>query len=84
MLLEEIKPLINVTWNYEDYYIQTLINDGKGVINGLMGIELDYERDHEASSLLKDYVRYAYNKASEYFETNFADKIFRLQIKYAL
>lgn len=33
-----------------------------------------------ARSLLFDFVRYAYNNASEYFEENFREEILRLQL----
>ena len=46
----------------------------------LAGAELDFEVEGQARSLLFDYVRYAYNNASEYFEENFKEEILRLQL----
>ena len=46
----------------------------------LAGAELDFEVEGQARSLLFDYVRYAYNNASEYFEQNFKEEILRLQL----
>ena len=57
-----------------------LIERGKKKLEELMGAALDFEDEGLARSLLFDYVRYAYNNASEYFEENFRFEILRLQL----
>lgn len=79
-MLEAIKSYLKITWNDEDGAITGLINRGKAKLQELVGAELDFEQEGEARSLLFDFVRYAYNNASEYFEENFREEILRLQL----
>lgn len=79
-LLEEVKSYLKITWDDEDGFITSLIDRGKAKLNELAGAELDFETEGQARSLLFDYVRYAYNNASEYFEENFRAEILRLQL----
>lgn len=79
-LLEEIKNYLKITWDDEDVEIEGLINRGKAKLNELVGAELDFDTEGHARSLLFDFVRYAYNNATEYFEENFRSEILRLQL----
>lgn len=79
-MLEAVKSYLKITWNDEDVAITGLINRGKAKLQELVGAELDFEQEGEARSLLFDFVRYAYNNASEYFEENFREEILRLQL----
>jgi len=79
--VEEIKEYLKVTWDDENDLIQGMINRSKDWINDLMGVDLDYELDSQAKSLLFDRVRYVYNNASEYFEENYQRELLRLQLK---
>jgi len=79
-LLDDAKQYLKITWDDEDSVLTTLINRGKAKLNMLIGAELDFEAEGQARSLLFDFVRYAYNNASEYFEENFREEILRLQL----
>jgi len=79
-VLEAVKSYLKITWNDEDDVIAGLINRGKAKLQELVGAELDFEAEGQARSLLFDFVRYAYNNASEYFEENFREEILRLQL----
>lgn len=79
-LLEQIKQYLKVSWDDEDTLIENYINRGKAKLNELVGAELDFETEGHARSLLFDFVRYAYNNATEYFEENFRSEILRLQL----
>ena len=79
-MLQKVKAYLKITWGDEDTAITDLITRGKKKLEGLAGAELDFEKEGLARSLLFDYVRYAYNNASEYFEENFQQEILRLQL----
>ena len=79
-MLEAVKGYLKITWDDEDVEIARLIAQGEAVLEELAGAELDFQSEGLPRSLLFDYVRYAYNNASEYFEENFAKQILRLQI----
>lgn len=79
-MLEAVKSYLKITWDDEDATITELINRGKAKLNELVGAELDFEAEGLPRSLLFDYVRYAYNNASEYWEENYQHEILRLQL----
>ena len=79
-MLEEIKDDLDITWNDEDAKIQRIIDAGKAKLEELAGGTLDFTVQGNAKYLLKNYCRYSYNNASEYFEENFHQQIIRLQI----
>ncbi len=79
-MLEEVKEYLRITWSDDDFLLARLIERGKKKLEELMGAALDFEDEGLARSLLFDYVRYAYNNASEYFEENFRFEILRLQL----
>ena len=79
-MLQQVKGYIKITWDDEDAAIIDLIARGEKKLEELAGAELDFEAEGSARSLLFDYVRYAYNNASEYFEENLQREILRLQL----
>ncbi|MGI6629356.1 MAG: phage gp6-like head-tail connector protein [Bacillota bacterium] len=79
-MLKEVKDYLKITWNDEDAAIVRLIDRGIAKLQELVGAELDFDIEGQARSLLFDYIRYAYNNASEYFEENFQQEILRLQL----
>lgn len=85
-LLKEVKDYLKITWNDEvtNSNITKFILQGIETINGLVGVDIDYDKDLESRSLLKDYCRYARHYSLEYFEDNFQKTILRLQINYAV
>lgn len=78
---KKIKDFINVTWEYEDDAILDLVNEGVAKLQQITS-DFDY---HESLSffILKEYVRYAYNGVSMYFEENFKRELLQLQLYYA-
>lgn len=81
MLLDEVKAYLKINWEEEDSDLSKTIERGKMRINKLTGSELDFESEDQPKELLLDYCRYAYNNALEYFETNFASDILKLQLE---
>ena len=79
-MLVAAKDYLRVTWADDDDLLNELIARGKKKLEELAGAAPDFEGEGLARSLLFDYVRYAYNNASEYFEENFSQEIMRLQI----
>lgn len=85
-MLDEVKRYLAITWDDTDTNdnIQDSIDEGTRYLSDLVGSEINLTTDLEAKSLLKDYCRYVRNYSLEYFETNFMNKILRLQLKYAI
>lgn len=79
-MLQYIKDYLKITWDDENEHLSELIARGQAKLQELVGTELDFDNEGLARSLLFDYVRYAYNNASEYFEENFHHEILRLQL----
>lgn len=79
-MLDAVKDYLKITWDDEDGEVARLIAQGEAILEGLAGAELDFQSEGLPRSLLFDYVRYAYNNASEYLEENFAKQILRLQL----
>ena len=76
-LLTEIKNYLKITWDDEitDSNIQKSIDEGKYRLQKLIGYEIDFDKDLDSRSLLKDYCRYSRENALEYFEENFQSNI---------
>lgn len=83
-MLEELKERLRILDDDENYLLQSIIEQGKEVLNSLVGAELNYEEKGPARSLLLEYCRYVYNNATEYFEENFHREIVRLQLSVAV
>ena len=79
-MFDKVRDYLRVTWIEDDQVITDLIARGEKKLEELAGAELDFETEGLARSLLFDYVRYAYNNASEYWEENFRAEILRLQL----
>ena len=82
-MFEDLKSYLKAT-DDENNDLEKLLSDGKGYLNGLAGVELDFESYILAKTLLLDYCRYKYNNASEYFLENFREDILRLQLESAV
>jgi len=80
-MLNAVKDYLKITWDDEDALLQAIIERGKAYLNDLAGAELDFDAAGPPRSLLLDYCRYSYNNASEYFESNFARDLLRLQLQ---
>lgn len=85
-MLNEIKKYLSITWQDEDIdsKLEMLLAQSKAAITSLTGTVIDFETNQEAKELLFNRVRYAYNNALEYFETNFQKEILRLQLREAV
>jgi len=82
-MLEDLKDCLRITWPDEDEKLTRMIERGKNFLNNIVGIEMEYLNASEEKTLLLDYCRYAYNNATEYFETNYKPHILRLQLMKA-
>ncbi len=82
--LEEAKREVDVTWSDEDTEkkISGYIEDGVEVLQEDVGTSIDFYEDILAKSLLKTYIRYAWNKSEEYFIQNNIERILKLEGKY--
>ena len=76
---EQLKYGIN-----EDDDLTEYIQEGIYYLEKLTGTKLDFKENLFARTLLRDYVRYAINNATEYFEVNFQSEILRLQLLEAV
>ena len=78
-LLHIIKNRLNITWNYDDVEIRDLIDEGTSVIESFVG-EIDFLQNKKALRLLKEYCRYSWNGASNFFMHDYKSDILNLQI----
>ena len=83
MELELIKNYLRVTWEHDDALLADLIERGQAYLNAHTGTDLDFGAEGPARSLLCDWVRYAYNNATEYFEENFRQDLYLLKLTVA-
>ncbi len=81
MDLNELKDYLKITWNEENSYLSSLMDEGMFFLNEKAGVEIDYSKDLSAKALLKDYCRYAYNHTLELFEVNFQRQLLHLSLK---
>jgi hypothetical protein len=81
-MLNDIKVYLNITWEDEDIdkKLNSLIEQSKQAIKNLLDVDVNFD-DEDIKELLFNRVRYAYNNALEYFESNFANEILRLQLQ---
>lgn len=82
-LLEEVKARLDVTWEYDDPKINTMILEGQDFIKSRVG-KTNFDTEISARKLLKEYCFYAWNGASYSFEDDFKSDILNLQIKHTL
>lgn len=81
-IITEIRKEQHVSPFEEDETIEGYIKEAEYDINKNAGAEIDYEKDLEARSLLKNYVLYRrYNKLAEYRQLYGADYA-RIQADY--
>lgn len=85
-MLNELKKYLSITWEDEDIdsKLNMLLEQSKSAISFLVGTNIDFEHDKEVKELLFNRIRYAYNNALEYFESNFQKEILRLQLREAV
>lgn len=81
-MLEDLKNYLNITWEDEDIdkKLNNLIEESERSLNAIFGVDIDYSDNLEARELLFNRIRYAYNNALEYFETNFSKEILRISL----
>lgn len=83
-MLALLKERLKITWDHEDAALQRIIAEGKAYLNSLTDVELDFDTEGEPRRLLREYCRYVYNNAGEYFMENFEPDISRLQYLSAI
>lgn len=87
--LPAVKEYIKVTFPDSDDQIVELISDGMAELKGMIYPELVFNfdpvepYDGQINALLKDYVRYAWNGSTQYFEEDYRSKITRLSLQVA-
>lgn len=81
-MLEDLKNYLNITWEDDDIdkKLNNLIEESERSLNRIFGVDIDYSDNLEARELLFNRIRYAYNNALEYFETNFSKEILRISL----
>ena len=81
-MIEKLKTYLQITWDDPqiDARLNVLLEESETAIDGLIGRNLNYNKDLQARELLFSRVRYAYNNAIEIFAENFAAEILRLQL----
>jgi hypothetical protein len=84
MLIDELKFNLGIVGTSQDADLNTIIDKGKARLTELAGATLDFDVEGLPKSLLSDFCRYAYNNATEYFETNFSGEILRMQLQSAV
>ncbi len=77
-MLEELKRILNIDWDSEDFHLMECINRAKSKVKSLLGVPFD-EKESEQRELALNYARYAYNNVPELFEENFKSEILRNQ-----
>ena len=80
-MLQEVKDNLKITWDDEDASLIKMVDRAIDNVNDLIGVELDFDINNQAKTLILNYCRYDYNAALEYFEDNFSKEILRLQLK---
>ena len=81
-LKKEIRQEQRLSPLFPDESIANFIREGMQDINNVVGIEVDYDTDLEARSLLKYYVLYANHMRLAEFREVYAGEYVKLQIKY--
>lgn len=81
-LIKEIRQEQRLSPLFPDESIANFIREGMQDINNVVGIEVDYDTDLEARSLLKYYVLYANHMRLAEFREVYAGEYVKLQIKY--
>lgn len=82
-LLEEVKARLNITWDYDDEKIRSIIQEGQDFLISRVG-KSDFELEIASKKLLKEYCFYAWNGAVFSFEDDFKSDILNLQIRHGL
>ena len=79
-----IKNELDIYWqkNQTDEKIKRYIAEGKNILRDYTGAELSFTEGSQEGRLLIAYVSYAYNKMSEYFETNYQADLIKLRLKH--
>lgn len=80
-LLSEIKNYLDITWDdpATDQKYSGLIQMGAAYLEQKAGQPVDFLQEVDALALLKDYVRYARDGASDVFENNYRHLILAMQ-----
>jgi len=82
--LKTVKPELDIYWDKQetDSKLQRYITEGKALLCDHAGKELQFTEGTFEGRLLVNYVSYAYNKLSEYFESNYQSDLIKLRLKH--
>lgn len=81
-LINEIRVENQLSPLFSDDAINIYIDSGIQEIDNACGVEVDYEEDLEARTLLKNYVLYSHHKRLAEFREVYVSEYTKLQIKY--
>ena len=82
--MEEVKSYINFTWedSAKEARIKSFIASSIQYLNGIAGVEIDYDKDLLARDLLKNRVLYYDAQAVDDFAKNYNGLLEELRIAY--
>ncbi len=82
ILIKEVRGEQHISPMEDDDVLMGYIKDGEYDINDYCGTKIDYEKDLQAKSLLKNYVQYArYGRLAEFKQLYIGEYTY-LQAKY--
>lgn len=82
-LFNELKIYLDITWEDEatNRKLNGIMERGKKYINGVAGLELDFDVDDKPKELLFDYCRYVRSNALNEFQNNYLSELLTLQMR---
>ena len=80
--VEYMRAALDITWADPDGDVRLghVIEQGKSYLDGVAGVELDYEENAAPLELLTEYCKYARANALSDFEVNYRHMLLRLQM----
>lgn len=83
-MLDELKNKLRITWNEDDDYLLTLIDDSKSYLSHMTNATFDFENEKWVKNLMFERCRYVYRNSADEFEHNYAKELKRLILLVSL
>lgn len=79
-----IRNELDIYWQNQQTELKTkrYLEEGKNILKDYAGTDLSFTEGSLEGRLLINYVSYAYNKKSEYFESNYKADLIKLRLKH--
>lgn len=77
-MLDAVKKRLKITWTQDDELLLMYIAESMAYMVSLTGVDIDYDTNTYAKSMVYERVRYYYNNAGDEFEVNYAHDLRRL------